>query len=75
MDELEKNILVCTPAEMVDRLGVFADLGIDRVSLTVNVGVSQADALDTVQCIAEEVMPHFAATVSAGHAAPVLASA
>ncbi len=60
VDELAQNILICTPPEMVDRLGVFADLGVDRVSFTINIGVSQSEAMDTIQCIAEEVMPHFA---------------
>ncbi len=59
LEELGRNVLICTPAEMVDRLGVFADMGVDRVSLTINVGVSQAEALESIQRIAEEVAPHF----------------
>ena len=61
IEQLAENILVCSAAEMVDRLAPFAELGIDRVSLTVNFGASQRETLETIQCIAEEVMPHFRA--------------
>ncbi len=52
--------MVCTPPEIIDKLAVYAELGIDRVILNVNFGVSQAETLDCLQCFAEEVMPHFA---------------
>jgi len=60
-DELGENLLICSPREMVDRLAPFAELGVDRVSLTVNFGASHQEVLDTIHCIAEEVMPHFSA--------------
>lgn len=61
IDELAQNLLVCGPAEMVDRLAPFAELGVDIVSLTINFGSPQQEVLETIQCIAEEVMPHFSA--------------
>lgn len=68
VEELAENILVCPPAEMVDRLGHYAELGVDRVSLMLNFGASQAETLESIQRIAEEVMPHFGA-VAAPHLA------
>jgi alkanesulfonate monooxygenase SsuD/methylene tetrahydromethanopterin reductase-like flavin-dependent oxidoreductase (luciferase family) len=59
VDELAKNILICTPSEMIDRLAPFADLGIDMVSLNMNFGPSNDEVKETIQRIAEEVMPHF----------------
>ncbi len=59
LDELAENVLICPPAEMVDRLAPYAELGIDRMILNINFGVSQSETLDCVQLIAEEVMPHF----------------
>ena len=59
LEELENNLLVCTPAEMVDRLKPYAELGIDRMVLNINFGVSQSEILDSLQCVGEEVMPHF----------------
>jgi len=62
VDQLAQNILVCSAAEMVDRLGLFAELGIDRVSMVLNFGSSQQETLETIQRIAEDVMPHFQKT-------------
>lgn len=61
IDELADNLLICSASEMVDKLAPMAELGVDRVSLTINFGASQQEALETIQCIAEEVMPHFKA--------------
>ncbi|MGI9481505.1 MAG: LLM class flavin-dependent oxidoreductase [Hyphomicrobiales bacterium] len=59
IDELADSLLICTPQEMVDKLGPYAEVGIDRVILNVNFGVSQAETLECLQCFSEEVMPHF----------------
>lgn len=59
LEELADSLLICSPAEMVDRLGPYAELGIDRVILNVNFGLASSEALETIQCFAEEVMPHF----------------
>lgn len=59
VDQLAQNILVCSAAEMVDRLRLFAQFGIDRVSMVLNFGSSQQEALESIQRIAEDVMPHF----------------
>lgn len=64
IQELEQNILVCSPAEMVDRLAPYAEIGIDMVSLNMNFGPSQQETLEAIQCIAEEVMPHFTSVPS-----------
>ena len=59
MEELAKNLLVCTAAEMVDKLAPYAELGIDRMVLNINFGVDQSETLDCIQNFSEEVMPHF----------------
>jgi len=59
IEELDKSLLICEPAEMVDQLGVYADLGIDRVILNMNFGLEQQRTLDGIQSFAENVMPHF----------------
>ena len=60
VEELGESLLICTPSEMIDKLGPYAELGIDRVILNVNFGLDAQETLDCVQCFAEEVMPHFA---------------
>ena len=59
MEELAENLLVCTAAEMVDKLAPYAELGIDRMVLNINFGVDQSETLDCIQNFSEEVMPHF----------------
>ncbi|MEM7239027.1 MAG: LLM class flavin-dependent oxidoreductase [Pseudomonadota bacterium] len=59
VDELAESLLICTADEMIDKLGPYQDLGIDRVILNVNFGVDQSETLEALQAFAEEVMPHF----------------
>jgi alkanesulfonate monooxygenase SsuD/methylene tetrahydromethanopterin reductase-like flavin-dependent oxidoreductase (luciferase family) len=59
MDELSESLLIGTPAEMIDKLAPYAELGIDRVILNPNFGLDARQTLDSIQCFAEEVMPHF----------------
>jgi alkanesulfonate monooxygenase SsuD/methylene tetrahydromethanopterin reductase-like flavin-dependent oxidoreductase (luciferase family) len=62
-EELGQGLLICTPSELIDKLGPYAEAGVDRVILNINFGASQAETLDCIQCFAEEVMPHFAKPV------------
>lgn len=59
IEELAKSLLICTASEMIDKLGPYAEAGVDRMILNVNFGASQAETLDCIQCFAEEVMAHF----------------
>ena len=59
IDELAESLLICEATEMVDRLGPYQELGIDRVILNVNFGASQSEILDCLARLAEDVMPHF----------------
>jgi len=59
LEQLAENLLICTPAEMIDKLAPYAEAGVDRVILNPNFGAEQAETLDMIQCFAEEVMPHF----------------
>ena len=59
-EELSKSLLVCTAQEMVDRLAVYDELGIDRVILNINFGVDASETLECIEQFTEEVMPHFA---------------
>jgi alkanesulfonate monooxygenase SsuD/methylene tetrahydromethanopterin reductase-like flavin-dependent oxidoreductase (luciferase family) len=59
LDELASNILLCGRDEMIDRLSVYAELGIDEVLTTSNFGQEQAITLDMMSRFAEEVLPHL----------------
>lgn len=59
LEQLDDNLMLGSPAEIVDKLGPYADAGIDQFIFNPNFGVSQTETLDTIQCFAEEVMSHF----------------
>lgn len=59
MEELERNVLVCPPAEMIDRLGEYQEAGIDEVILSCGFGQSQPEMIEMMHRFASEVAPHF----------------
>ncbi|MCA0434460.1 MAG: LLM class flavin-dependent oxidoreductase [Proteobacteria bacterium] len=59
LEELAGNILLCGRDEMIDRLSVYAELGIDDVLTTSNFGQEQAMTLEMMGRFAEEVMPYL----------------
>ncbi len=59
IEELEKNLLICPPDEMADRLSTYDDIGIDEVIFNFNIGESQAETLESMQRFASDVMPRF----------------
>jgi alkanesulfonate monooxygenase SsuD/methylene tetrahydromethanopterin reductase-like flavin-dependent oxidoreductase (luciferase family) len=61
MDEFKQNIIVCTAAEMVDRLKLYEELGIHDFIMNVNIGHSQEESIEAVNRFAVDVMPWFAA--------------
>jgi alkanesulfonate monooxygenase SsuD/methylene tetrahydromethanopterin reductase-like flavin-dependent oxidoreductase (luciferase family) len=59
IEQLNENLLICPAAEMVDRLGSYAELGIDDLIMNVNVGLSREESEEVIERFAAEVMPHF----------------
>jgi alkanesulfonate monooxygenase SsuD/methylene tetrahydromethanopterin reductase-like flavin-dependent oxidoreductase (luciferase family) len=59
VEQTAQNLTICTPSEMIDKLVPYAEAGVDRFIMNVNFGVEQAEILESIQCFAEEVMPHF----------------
>jgi len=59
LEELASNLLICERDEMIDRLSVYAELGIDDVITTSNFGQDEAMTLDMMSQFAEDVMPYF----------------
>jgi len=59
MEELGRNLLICPPSEMVDRLGIYQEAAIDELILSSGMGQPQDESLEAMQRFAEEVMPHF----------------
>lgn len=74
LEELAESLLICTASEMIDKLGPYAEAGIDRVILNPNFGASQAETLEGLQCFAEEVMPHFSSAAPSRPASAIEAT-
>ncbi|MEQ8664930.1 MAG: LLM class flavin-dependent oxidoreductase [Rhodospirillales bacterium] len=59
VEELGENLLICPPDEMIDRLRLYADAGIDEVIVSAGTGASHDDSLAAMERFAARVMPHF----------------
>lgn len=59
IEELGRNLLICTREQMLDQLSAYAEAGIDEVIMTANFGQSQADSLDMMRRFGEQIIPHF----------------
>lgn len=62
IEELSQNLIICTASEMVDRLALYAELGIDDLIMNVNIGETQQESLEAMQRFADEVMPRISAS-------------
>ena len=59
IEQTAENLSICGVNEMIDKLGLYADAGVDRLIMNVNFGISQSETLETIESFAEQVMPHF----------------
>jgi alkanesulfonate monooxygenase SsuD/methylene tetrahydromethanopterin reductase-like flavin-dependent oxidoreductase (luciferase family) len=60
-EQLAANLMICTRNEMIDRLGVYAECGIDEVFTPNGYGQPHAETLEMMQRFSEEIMPLFKA--------------
>ena len=59
IEELSRNIIVCTASEMIDKIAQYTELDIDDFIMNVNIGHTQGEALEAMHRFAEDVMPHI----------------
>ena len=59
LEELTKNLIICPPSEMIDKLSVYAEAGIDDIIISAGFGQSQEDLLESMHRIGEKVMPYL----------------
>jgi alkanesulfonate monooxygenase SsuD/methylene tetrahydromethanopterin reductase-like flavin-dependent oxidoreductase (luciferase family) len=59
IEELGENLVICPPAEMVERLAGYSELGIDELVTSSNFGQPREQTLEMMQRFAEEVLPHL----------------
>ena len=59
LEELKENLLICTLNEMIDKLSVYAETGVDEVILSSSFGQTHNDLIQSMQRIGEKVIPYF----------------
>jgi alkanesulfonate monooxygenase SsuD/methylene tetrahydromethanopterin reductase-like flavin-dependent oxidoreductase (luciferase family) len=59
MEEFKQSIIICPAAEMVDRLGLYHELGVNDFIMNVNIGHSNEEALECMERFGADVLPHF----------------
>jgi len=59
LEELKENLLICTLNEMIDKLSVYAEAGVDEVILSSSFGQSHNDLIQSMYRIGENVIPYF----------------
>ena len=59
LDELKENLLICPLNEMIDKLSVYAEAGVDEIILSSSFGQSQNDLIESMHRIGENVIPYF----------------
>ena len=59
LEELTENLLICPTNEMIDKLSVYAETGVDEIIISSGFGQSQTEMIESMHRISEEVIPYF----------------
>jgi alkanesulfonate monooxygenase SsuD/methylene tetrahydromethanopterin reductase-like flavin-dependent oxidoreductase (luciferase family) len=62
--DVEEALLICTANELVDKLGGYAELGLDELILNMSFGASHRDIMASMELLAVKVMPQLTRTES-----------
>ena len=58
-EEMKKNLLICPVNEMIDKLSIYAEAGVDEIIISSSFGQNQKDLIESMQRISEEIIPYF----------------
>ena len=58
-EEMKKNLLICPLNEMIDRLGVYAEAGVDEIIVSSSFGQNQKDLINSMHRMSDEIIPYF----------------
>ena len=62
LEELTENLLICPPSELIDKLSVYVDAGINEIIVSASFGQSQNDIFESMYRISEKIIPLFKKT-------------
>ena len=58
-EEMKKNLLICPVNEMIDKLSIYAEAGVDEIIISSSFGQNQNDLIESMHRISEEIIPYF----------------
>ncbi|WP_339672419.1 LLM class flavin-dependent oxidoreductase [Dasania marina] len=58
-DEMAANLLIGTSSEVIDKLGIYAEAGIDDINLNMDMGASHLEIMRSMEALARDIMPQF----------------
>ena len=59
-EQLADRLFVGTPEQLIEKLQVYADLGVHEINLNMCLGATHEDLIDSIERLASHVLPHFA---------------
>ena len=59
LKEMSENLIICPVNEMIDKLSVYAESGINEIIISAGFGQSQQNMIESMYRIGEYVIPHF----------------
>ena len=59
LEEMTENLIICPVNEMIDKLSVYAESGINEIIISAGFGQSQQNMIESMYRIGEYVIPHF----------------
>ena len=58
-EEMKENLLICTVNELIDKLSVYAEAGVDEFIISSSFGQEQNETIESMHKISEEIIPYF----------------
>ena len=64
LEEMTENLIICPVNEMIDKLSIYAESGINEIIISAGFGQSQQNMIESMYRIGEYVIPHFKSQTS-----------
>jgi len=56
---MTENLLICPTNEMIDKLSIYAEAGVDEIIISAGFGQNQDEMIESMHRISEEIIPYF----------------
>ena len=58
-EEMRENLLICPMNELIDKLSIYAEAGVDEFIISSSFGQEQNETIESMHKISEEIIPYF----------------